>query len=118
MYGSEGICDINGTLKQWVIKDLKGNVKWRYAAGNDDMYQIEHNEFFASIREGKPINDGDRMASSTLLAIMGRMSAYTGQEISWDMALNSKERLVPETFDMDMKLPVAPVALPGITQFS
>ena len=115
---SEGICDINGSLKQWVIKDLKGNVKWRYAAGNEDMYQIEHNEFFASIREGKPLNDGDRMASSTLLAIMGRMAAYTGQEISWDMALNSKEHLVPETFDLDMTLPVAPVALPGITQFS
>jgi predicted dehydrogenase len=118
MYGTEGICDINGTLKQWVIKDLKGNVKWRYAAGSDDMYQVEHNEFFASIREGKPINDGDRMASSTLLAIMGRMSAYTGQEISWEMALNSKEKLVPETFDWDMKLPVPPVAQPGITQFS
>jgi predicted dehydrogenase len=118
MYGSEGICDINGTLKQWIIKDLKGNVKWRYKAGNDDMYQIEHNEFFASIREGKPINDGDRMASSTMLAIMGRMSAYTGQEITWDMALNSKEKLVPETFDWDMKLPVPPVAQPGITQFT
>ena len=117
-YGTEGICDINGTLKQWVIKDLKGNVKWRYKAEDDDMYQIEHNEFFASIRKGEPINDGDRMAKSTLLAIMGRMSAYTGQEITYEMALNSKEQLVPEKFDWDMKLPVAPVALPGITQFS
>jgi predicted dehydrogenase len=118
-YGSKGICYINGTLKQWIIKDLDGNTKWRYpSSGSDDMYQIEHNEFFASIRAGQPINNGDRMAKSTLLAIMGRMAAYTGQEITWDMALNSQERLVPEHLDMDMKLPVAPVALPGITQFS
>jgi len=82
------------------------------------MYQVEHNEFFASIREGKPLNDGDRMASSTLLAIMGRMAAYTGQEISWEMAVNSKEQLVPEKLDWDMKLPVPPVARPGITAFS
>jgi hypothetical protein len=82
------------------------------------MYQVEHNELFASIRKGEPINDGDRMAKSTMLAIMGRMAAYTGAEVTWEMAMNSQERLVPEKLDMDMKLPVAPVALPGITKFS
>ena len=117
-FGSEGICEINGSLRQWIIKDLKGNVKWRLKPESEDMYQVEHNEFFASIRAGKPINDGDRMASSTLLAIMGRMAAYTGQEITWEMAVNSKEQLVPTQFDWDMKLPVPPVALPGITEFS
>jgi hypothetical protein len=81
------------------------------------MYQVEHDEFFASIRAGNPINDGDRMATSTLLSIMGRMAAYTGQEITWEMAMNSKEKLVPDQFDWDMTLPVPPVALPGITQF-
>ena len=49
---------------------------------------------------------------------MGRMSAYTGQEVTWDMALNSKESLVPEKLDWDMKLPVAPVAMPGQTPFT
>ena len=116
-YGTEGICEINGSLKQFVIKDPKGNVKWRYSGQPEDMYQAEHDEFFDSIRIGKPINDGPRMASSTLLAIMGRMAAYTGQEITWDMALNSKEELVPSQLDWDMKLPVAPVAMPGMTPF-
>lgn len=116
-YGSEGICEINGSSKQFVITDLSGNVKWRYTPEKSDMYQIEHDEFFASIRSGNPINDGDRMASSTLVAIMGRMAAYSGQEISWEMALNSKERLVPENLDWDMKIPVPAVALPGITPF-
>jgi myo-inositol 2-dehydrogenase/D-chiro-inositol 1-dehydrogenase len=115
MFGTEGICEINGSLKQFIIKDPKGNVKWRYSGDPEDMYQVEHNEFFASIRAGQPINDGPRMAKSTLLAIMGRMSAYTGQEITWDMALNSKEALVPEKLDWDMSLPVPPVAMPGIT---
>ena len=57
------------------------------------MYQTEHDELFAGIRSGKPINNGDYMARSTLLAIMGRMAAYTGQMITWEMALNSKEDL-------------------------
>ena len=117
-FGSNGICEINGSLKQFVIKDLKGTVKWRYSGEPGDMYQIEHNELFSSIRAGEPLNDGSRMASSTLLALMGRMAAYTGQEITWEMALNSKERIVPEKLDWNMKLPVPPVAMPGMTQFS
>ena len=51
------------------------------------MYQIEHDELFASIRAGKPINDGEWMARSTLMGIMGRMATYTGQEISWKQAM-------------------------------
>jgi predicted dehydrogenase len=116
-FGTEGICEINGSLKQFVIRDLNGKEKWRYVGDPGDMYQVEHDEFFASIRAGNPINDGSRMASSTLLAIMGRMSAYTGQEITWEMALNSKETLVPAKLDWEMELPVAPVAMPGRTQF-
>jgi myo-inositol 2-dehydrogenase/D-chiro-inositol 1-dehydrogenase len=83
---------------------------------NDDMYQNEHDELFASIRSGKPINDGERMATSTLLAIMGRMATYTGQEITWEMALNSREDLMPAKLEFG-KLDVAPVAQPGITEF-
>ena len=81
------------------------------------MYQVEHNELFASIRKGEPINHGTWMAHSTLLAIMGRMAAYTGQVISWEDALNSKEQLVPEKIEWDMTLPVPPVAMPGQTKF-
>jgi predicted dehydrogenase len=117
-FGSEGVCEINGSRKLFIIKDHKDNVKWRYTGEASDMYQIEHNEFFRSIRDGNPINDGDRMAASTLVAIMGRMAAYTGQEITWEMAVNSKEQLVPDKLDWDMKLPVPPVARPGITPFS
>ena len=81
------------------------------------MYQVEHDELFASIRSGKPINDGVWMAHSTLMALMGRTAAYTGKEISWAEAMNSQEKLVPDNLTWDMKLPIKPMAMPGQTQF-
>jgi len=94
---------------------LKGKENWRYKGPTADMYQTEHDELFASIRSGKPINDGERMAHSTLMGIMGRMAAYTGQEITWDQALNAQAKLVPDQLDWKMKLDIAPMAIPGVT---
>jgi hypothetical protein len=97
---------------------LKGKENWRFRAqgAKTDMYQNEHDELFASIRSGKPINDGEWMTHSTLLAIMGRMAAYTGQEVTWDQALNSQEKLVPDQLDWKMKLEIAPMAMPGVNK--
>jgi predicted dehydrogenase/sugar phosphate isomerase/epimerase len=89
---------------------------WHYAGPANDMYQTEHVQLFAGIRSGKPINNGDYMARSTLLAIMGRMAAYTGQLITWEMALNSREELSPPAYDWKVPLPVPPVAIPGKTR--
>jgi hypothetical protein len=80
------------------------------------MYQAEHDELFAGIRAGKPINNGEYMTKSSLLAIMGRMATYTGQEITWEMALNSQEKLGPEKLAFG-SYPVPPVARPGETKF-
>jgi predicted dehydrogenase len=91
---------------------------WLYDGARNDMYQTEHDELFASIRKGKPINNGEYMAHSTLLAIMGRMAAYTGQEITWQMALASKEELRPSEYSFDGTPPPARVAVPGQTRFS
>jgi hypothetical protein len=82
------------------------------------MYQTEHDELFAGIRSGKPINNGEYMAKSTLLAIMGRMAAYTGKQITWEMAMRSKETLVPSAYHWNALPPVARVAVPGETEFS
>jgi hypothetical protein len=97
--------------------EIVGGSGWRFSGKKNDMYQTEHDEFFASIRDGNPINDGVRMSTSTLAAIMGRMAAYTGQEITWEMALNSQERLVPDPIDWNMKLDLPKMAQPGITKF-
>jgi len=96
---------------------IRGEKAWSYKGPRPNMYQIEHNELFASIRAGTPINDGLRMAHTTLTAIMGRMAAYTGQDITWDMALNSKQALVPTQIDWKTPIPVPSWAMPGKTKF-
>lgn len=112
VYGTKGTANITG---RGVF--ITGENAWKYAGPGNNMYQTEHDEFFASIRAGKPINDGDRMTKSTLLGIMGRMAGYTGQQITWDMALNSKEELVPDLKDFNAELKTPPMARPGITEF-
>jgi len=97
--------------------DLAGERTWKYEGPTPDMYQVEHDELFASIRAGKPLNDGDRMVTSTMAGIMGRMAGYTGQQITWDMALNSKEELAPQNLrDWNGTVVVPPLALPGRTK--
>jgi predicted dehydrogenase len=112
--GTEGVAKITNAAGPVI----RGKETWRYRGPKTDMYQQEHNELFASIRGGKPINDGEWMAHSTMLAIMGRMSAYTGQEVTWDEAINSKEKLTPENLDWKMKLDIAPMAVPGTTKLT
>ena len=90
--------------------------EWGYSGEEKNLYQVEHDELFASIRAGKTINNGEYMAKSTLLAIMGRMATYTGQEITWDMAWNSKEDLTPPQYEWgDLATPE--VAVPGVTRY-
>jgi len=110
--GAGGIAKIPG----WQAPYIKGKETWRFRGDKTDMYQTEHDELFASIRNRKPINDGIRMAHSTLMALMGRMAAYTGQEVTWEQALNSQEKLVPDALDWKMKLDIAPLAVPGQTK--
>ncbi len=97
------------------IKSSAG--EWVFEGPQNQMYQTEHDDLFAGIRNGKPINNGEYMAKSTLLAIMGRMAAYTGQEITWEMAMNSRETLSPSRYDWDASPPIAEVAIPGQTRF-
>lgn len=112
LLGSDGVAKIPG----WQSPVIRGKQTWRYQGPKNDMYQQEHDELFASIRNGKTINDGIWMSHSTLMGIMGRMAAYTGQEVSWEDAMNSKETLVPEELDWKMKLNIAPMAVAGLTK--
>ncbi len=111
--GTDGIV----TIGRGPVPKIEGKTNWTWSGQKYDMYQREHDVLFASIRKNKPVNDGKRMTTSTMLAMMGRMAAYTGQEVTWDMAMNSQERLFPEHLDMIASLPVTPRAQPGITKF-
>lgn len=116
VFGTKGVYEGESGSKRHVIT---GENRWRWTGDKtQNGYQTEHDEMYASIRAGKAINTGDRFIKTTLTAIMARMAAYTGKEITWEMALNSKEDLFPKNMTWDMKLPVAPVAKPGQTQFS
>jgi predicted dehydrogenase len=109
LFGSEGVCDV-------FKHTIRGAREWNYTGPSNNMYQTEWDELVAAVRAGKTINNGDYMVKSTMMAIMGRMAAYTGQEVTWQQAWESQENLFPASFaDADMK--VAPVAMPGITKF-
>lgn len=91
--------------------------KWRYRERKPSMYDVEHQKLFAAIRSGTPINNGTYMSYSTLMAIMGREACYTGQNISWDDAMKSEQKLGPDAYEWG-DLPTPPVAIPGVTQFA
>jgi myo-inositol 2-dehydrogenase / D-chiro-inositol 1-dehydrogenase len=113
--GAEGTARINGFRK---LRTISGKNTWKYEGKANDMYQTEHEEMFAAIRKGQPLNFGEKLAHSTLMGIMGRMSAYTGKTITWEQALKSEETLAPkEALEWNMKLPTPPVPMPGRTKF-
>jgi len=123
------------------IVDLEGKEIYRYKSGNNtksskpsrsianglnepNPYQVEHDKLFASIRNGGVIADAENGAKSTLTAIMGRMATYSGKEITWDQAMNSKLELMPENPDWNTNPPTMPdsngiysIPTPGITTY-
>ncbi len=110
--GTRGTCVVDGWKP---THRIEGENAWSYEGPRRNMYQNEHDALFAAIRAGEPINNGVRQAHSTLMAIMGRMAAYTGQTVTWEQALNSEESLTPAKWDWT-DFPVPPVAVPGVTK--
>lgn len=119
VYGTKGTARIMLFRGNPYIDDLSGKQVWKYDGPTPNMYDVEHQELFASIRAGKPRNDGEWLANSSMMAVMGRMAGYTGQEISWDQAIHSQEKLVPNEEDIvwDKAPAVPPLAMPGRTRF-
>jgi predicted dehydrogenase len=108
--GTEGACRLTSGEAM-----MTGKTNWMFPGEGTNPYVQEHADLYASIRDGKPLNEAQRIAESTLTAIMGRMSAYTGQAVTWEQALNSKLDLAPRAYEFG-PLPVAEVAVPGRTQ--
>ena len=94
--------------------EIIGRNEWRFESDNPNPYVQEHVDLIASIRDGAGLNEAQTVAEATLTAIMGRMSAYTGKEVTWEQALNSKEDLAPSAYEFG-PLPTPPVATPGRT---
>ena len=113
---SEHIVGTKGTSNaNTSIKDHKGKSVWKWDGDRPNPYVLEHRDLVKSIRAGKPLNEAKRVAESTMTAILGRLSAYSGKEVTWDQAMASKISLMPTNLKMDMSLEVPPVAIPGRT---
>ena len=113
--GTKGTCYSNPWSPRSIV--IKGENDWRYTGPNNNMYQTEHDELFAAIRANTPVNDGVWMANSTMMGIMGRMCAYTGETLTWDQCMNSTEDLTPKTWEWSDH-PVRPVPMPSRMKFS
>jgi predicted dehydrogenase len=113
-------CEVMGTEGSGEISESKqrnhlmiDSKRWQYKGAHNPFYQTEHDELFRSIRNSKPINNGEYMCKSTLMAIMARQSAYTGEAVTWDKALNSKQALLPTGYTWDATPPTSKIAVPG-----
>ena len=115
-------------LGKGIITDLEGKELYRYPSllGQEaNPYQVEHDEFFKSIRNSDIISDAENGAKSTLSAIMGRMATYSGKTVTWDEALNSDHQIMPENVDWKTTPPSLPnengfysIPKPGVTKFN
>ena len=93
---------------------IRGASDWRYEGEAVNPYVQEHTNLIASIREGSPLNEGQRIAESVLTAIMAREAAYTGQVVTWDDIMGADLDLVPKEFAFG-PMPMPPVPEPGVT---
>jgi len=114
IFGTEGY-----TNAQNRIWDYSGNVIWEYEypLGEDGQpmnrtaispYDQTHIDLVTAIRTGNYLNETQSVSESVMSAIMGRVSAYTGREITWDEMMNSALKLGPEVLDM------GPVDIPAV----
>lgn len=102
--GTKGFADCSGS-----IYGLDGTQIWKYPVpkkeDTDQTWKVnvpfvqEHVNLVTAIRTGKPINETEAQVNSTLITIMGRISAYTGKDVSWDEILNSELSLGPKTYE-------------------
>jgi predicted dehydrogenase len=119
-HGTKGVADLAANGRFLINGKPPGGERSRRRS---DAYQFEHDAFFENVRTGKVRIDAEYAAYSTLMGVMGRMATYTGQVITWEQALNSKENLVPDNITWDTEPPVKPdadgwypVAVPGTTE--
>lgn len=96
---------------------IEGENPYTYEGEPANPYVQEHADLIRSIRNGTPINEGKRIAGSTMTAILGRMCCYSGRAINYSWAFNQSvlDFTLPE-YEFGVDVPEEPVAMPGITQ--
>ena len=119
-HGTKGEVNIEGHGRARMLID--GQAPMTFDRGPDG-HQLEHDHLFAALLAGKPYNECDETVQSTMTAILGRMATYSGKEVTWDEAINSKLDLQPKSYAWDAEPPVSPrpdgyyaCATPGLTR--
>ena len=109
-HGTKGRCFFNGSGIPY-ITDLRENRTWTAGKRERTMYVQEHYELFKSIQDGTPINDGERMARTTMAGVLGFIASRSGQEVLWDAALEAGAVYGPA--ESDISLTMEPPLNPG-----
>ena len=112
-YGTKGIAKF-GTSSAEILGENAWN--WRKPRTPKSMYDLEHEEFFAAIRSGNRKDDAAWIGHSTTLAILGRTACYSGKRITWEDMWQAEQKLVPDVIDMNGKMPIAPLRVPGVPE--
>jgi myo-inositol 2-dehydrogenase/D-chiro-inositol 1-dehydrogenase len=121
--GTKGYTNCQNT-----VFDLSGNEVWKYQYPMDEdgkprsrvsvsPYVQEHIDLITAIRTNKTINEGTNCANSTMAAIMGRISAYTGKEVTYEEMMNSDLSLGPArplNFSQVGYIKANPIPIPGL----
>jgi len=116
VYGTKGYTNCSNT-----IYNLDGTEAWKYPYPEKDAedqsmavldpFVQEHIRLVSAIRKNQPINDAETLSHSVLIAMMGRMSAYTGKFVKWDDIMASTMKLGPETYEFG-PVPGVPEVIP------
>lgn len=109
--GSLGECRVHGGGAE--IRDQNNNVVWSMDGNQGYAYVQEHIDLVDSIRAGQPLNEARDLAYSTLAAIMGRESAYSGRKRTWEEMIESDLSLGPTDYDLQATFSPRPTPRPG-----
>lgn len=111
LYGTEGWSNCKNEIRP------HDGERWRLRKRSRAGHELEHEHLIESIRTGQPLREAEGLAESTLTAILGREAAYSGQQVTWEDALQSERRLGPTEYALgDYRVP--PVAMPGTYRFA
>jgi myo-inositol 2-dehydrogenase / D-chiro-inositol 1-dehydrogenase len=104
-FGTKGTCSVMDTK-------ITGENAWKYSGPKHRAHFNEHVELYKALRGGRRINNGDYMARSTLIAIMGQIACYSGQEVTWEQVSGSDFCFLPKPEDVhrNMQPPTTPDA--------
>lgn len=106
-----------GTKGRWHSESrFEGPNAPRIRARGINPYVQEHIDLLEAVTGNKPINELKQVAESTMTAILGRLSAFTGKALTWEQALNAKLDTFPKELGWDVKLPAPKIAKPGVTE--